>query len=44
MQLGEAFTLKGLMDKINQVGLIPASMMHWEMTEDDEHLHPMLDE
>ena len=42
MQLGEAFTLKGLMDKINQVGLIPASMMRWEMTEEDEHLHPML--
>ena len=42
MQLGEAFTLKGFMDKIYQVGLIPASIMHWEMTEDDEPLHPML--
>ena len=38
MQLGEAFTLKGLMDKINQVGLIPASMMRWEMTGSVEHL------
>ena len=42
IQLGEGFTLKGFMDEINQVGLIPASMMYWEMTGDDEHLHEML--
>jgi len=42
MDLGEGFTLKGFMDEINQVGLIPASMMYWEMTGNDEHLHEML--
>jgi hypothetical protein len=42
MDLGEGFTLKGFMDEINQIGLIPASMMYWEMTGDDEHLHEML--
>ena len=42
IQLREGFTLKGFMDEINQVGLIPASMMYWEMTGDDEHLHEML--
>ena len=42
MDLGEGFTLNGFMDEINQVGLIPASMMYWEMTGDDEHLHEML--
>ena len=42
IQLGEGFTLKGFMDEINQVGLIPASMMYWEMMGDDEHLHEML--
>ncbi len=38
MQLGVGFTLKGFMDEINQVGLIPASMMYWEMTGSSEHL------
>jgi Bacterial protein of unknown function (DUF885) len=31
-QLGDAFTLKQFMDEFNAVGLIPASLIHWEMT------------
>jgi Bacterial protein of unknown function (DUF885) len=31
-QLGEAFTMKRFMDEFNAVGLIPASLVHWEMT------------
>ena len=31
-QLGEAFTLKRFMDEFNAVGLIPASLIHWELT------------
>jgi hypothetical protein len=31
-QLGAAFTIKRFMDEFNAVGLIPASLVHWEMT------------
>ena len=31
-QLGDAFTIKRFMDEFNAVGLIPASLVHWEMT------------
>jgi len=31
-QLGDAFTMKRFMDEFNAVGLIPASLVHWEMT------------
>ena len=31
-QLGDAFTLKRFMDEFNAVGLIPASLVLWEMT------------
>ncbi|MDO8613074.1 MAG: hypothetical protein Q7R32_09670, partial [Dehalococcoidia bacterium] len=31
-QLGDAFTLKRFMDEFNAVGLIPASLVQWEMT------------
>jgi hypothetical protein len=30
-QLGDRFTLKGFMDEFNAIGLIPASLVHWEM-------------
>ena len=33
-QLGDAFTIKRFMDEFNAVGLIPASLVHWEMTGD----------
>ena len=31
-QLGDAFTVKRFMDEFNAIGLIPASLVHWEMT------------
>jgi hypothetical protein len=31
-QLGDAFTLKGFMDEVNASGLIPVSLIRWELT------------
>jgi hypothetical protein len=31
-QLGDGFTMKKFMDDFNAVGMIPASLVHWEMT------------
>jgi hypothetical protein len=31
-QLGDAFSLKRFMDEFNAVGMIPASLVHWELT------------
>lgn len=31
-QLGEQFTLKRFMDELNAAGVIPVSLIHWEMT------------
>jgi uncharacterized protein (DUF885 family) len=40
-QLGDAFTIKRFMDEFNAIGLIPASLVHWEMTgEKPAHLAP----
>jgi uncharacterized protein (DUF885 family) len=34
-QLGDRFTLKRVMDEINAAGMIPVSLIHWEVTGDD---------
>jgi hypothetical protein len=34
-QLGDKFTLQGVMDEINAAGMIPVSMVYWEVTGDD---------
>lgn len=31
-QLGDAFTLKAYMDEFNAAGLIPMSLLRWELT------------
>jgi hypothetical protein len=31
-QLGSAFTLKGWFDEVNGAGMIPVSMIHWQLT------------
>jgi uncharacterized protein (DUF885 family) len=31
-QLGDAFTLKRFMDELNAAGMIPVSLIRWEMT------------
>ena len=33
-QLGDAFTLKRFFDEVNSVGMIPVSLLHWELTGD----------
>ena len=43
MQLGDKFTLKGFMDEINTIGLIPATLMHWEMTGNPDFLDGHMD-
>ncbi len=34
-QLGASFTLQRVMDEINQAGMIPPSLIYWELTGDD---------
>lgn len=34
-QLGDAFTLQRVMDEINRAGMIPPSLIYWEVTGDD---------
>jgi hypothetical protein len=34
-QLGDTFTLQTVMDEINAAGMIPASLIYWEVTGDD---------
>ncbi len=34
-QLGDQFTLQRVMDEINAAGMIPASLIYWEVTGDD---------
>ena len=31
-QLGESFTMKRFMDEFNAAGLVPASLLRWELT------------
>jgi hypothetical protein len=31
-ELGSAFTLKGWFDEVNGAGMIPVSMIHWQLT------------
>jgi hypothetical protein len=33
-QLGDAFTLKRFFDEVNSAGMIPVSLLHWELTGD----------
>jgi len=34
-QLGDAFTMKRFFDEVNTVGMIPVSLVYWELTGDD---------
>lgn len=34
-QLGPSFTMKGFIDEVNAAGMIPVSMIYWELTGDD---------
>ncbi len=34
-QLGDAFTIRRFVDEVNGAGMIPVSLLHWELTGDD---------
>lgn len=34
-QLGDAFTIRRFLDEVNAAGMIPVSLLHWELTGDD---------
>jgi hypothetical protein len=38
-QLGDAFTLKQFMDELNAAGMIPVSLLHWELTGQPALIH-----
>jgi uncharacterized protein (DUF885 family) len=40
-QLGDGFTLQRVMDEINAVGMIPASLIYWELTGDDRMMREL---
>jgi hypothetical protein len=42
-QLGPAFTMKRLFDEVNAVGMIPVSLIYWELTGDDRMIRELKD-
>lgn len=42
-QLGDAFTLRQVMDEINAAGMIPVSMVYWQVTGDDRMVRELKD-
>jgi Bacterial protein of unknown function (DUF885) len=40
-QLGDGFTLQRVMDEINAAGMIPASLIYWEVTGDDRMIREL---
>jgi len=40
-QLGDAFTLRRAMDEINAAGMIPTSLIYWEVTGDDRMIREL---
>lgn len=42
-QLGDKFTLQRVMDEINAAGMIPVSMIYWEVTGDDRMVRELRD-
>lgn len=42
-QLGDRFTMRRFFDEVNAVGMIPVSLIHWELTGDDRMLRALGD-
>ena len=38
LELGDAFTVKGFMDDLTEAGVIPVSLVRWELTGDDSYV------
>lgn len=43
-QLGDAFSLKRFFDEVNAAGMIPVSLIHWELTGDDRMLRALAED
>jgi hypothetical protein len=43
-QLGDGFTIQRVMDEINAAGMIPASLIYWEVTGDDRMMRELAEE
>lgn len=43
-QLGERFTLRTFFDEVNAAGMIPVSLIHWELTGDTRMLRALADD
>ena len=42
LELGEAFTLRGFMDEVSEAGVIPVSLVRWQLTGDGTEIRRML--
>ena len=42
-QLGDQFTMKRFLDEVNAVGMIPVSLVYWELTGDDRMVRELKD-
>ncbi len=42
-QLGDAFTMQRFFDEVNSVGMIPVSMIYWQLTGDDRMVRELAD-
>ena len=42
LELGAGFTIKGFMDELSAAGVIPVSLVHWELTGDDSQIPRMV--
>jgi hypothetical protein len=41
-RLGDQFTLKGFLDEFNSVGVIPVSMIRWQLTGNDDEVRAIV--
>jgi hypothetical protein len=42
-QLGDAFTLRQFFEEVNAAGMIPVSLIHWEVTGDDRMIRELME-
>ncbi|MEK6689650.1 MAG: hypothetical protein AABZ01_14470, partial [Gemmatimonadota bacterium] len=42
-QLGNEFSMRRLFDEVNAVGMIPVSLIYWELTGDDRMIRELRD-
>jgi hypothetical protein len=42
-QLGDAFSMRRFFDEVNSAGMIPVSLIHWELTGDDRMIRELED-